>query len=115
MKNWIGLSIMVIGIIHSLFGMVFLNETLAELLREGLFNTVHGQPMREATFWFLFGGIAMILIGALVRWMEKQNYQLPRFLGWSLLAIAVAVVFIMPASGGWLMFVPAFGALVNKS
>ena len=67
MKNWIGISIMVIGIIHTIIGVLILHPTLTELWQEGLFNTVHGQPMREATFWFLFGGVAMLLIGALVR------------------------------------------------
>ena len=114
MKNWIGISIIAIGIIHSLVGILFLNTTLAKLWQEGLFNTVNGQPIREACFWFLFGGVTMILIGALVRWIERQGYPLPRFLGWGLLAIAAAVVFIMPASGGWLMFVPAIGALLKN-
>ena len=114
MKNWIGLSIIAIGIIHTIFGIVFLYPVLLELWQEGLFNTVHGEPMREACFWFLFAGFAMMLIGALVHWIEKQVLLLPRFLGWSLLAIGLGVVLIMPVSGGWLLFVPTFGALLRK-
>ncbi|MEO1261347.1 MAG: DUF6463 family protein [Bacteroidota bacterium] len=114
MKNWIGLSIVAIGGIHTVFGIVFLRPTLLELWQEGLFNTVNGQPVREACFWFLFAGAAMAMIGALVNHLEKQGTSFPRFLGWSLLTIAVSVVFIMPASGGWLMLVPAIGALLKN-
>ena len=32
----------------------------------GLFNTVNGQPVREAAFWFLFSGFALMILGALV-------------------------------------------------
>ena len=114
MNIWIGSTIIFIGILHTILGVVFLRSVLLVLWQDGLFNTVNRQPEREFCFWFLFGGIAMILIGALVKWIEKQGILWPHFLGWSLLTIAAVVVFIMPASGGWLLFVPAIGAILKN-
>ena len=52
MKNWVGKSIITIGIIHTIFGFVVFNSTVIEIFREGLLNTVNGQAMREWVFWF---------------------------------------------------------------
>lgn len=114
MKNWIGTSLIGIGTVHTVLGLVFFQPTLAELWAEGLFNTVNQQPMREACFWFLFGGVMMVILGAFIRWVEKLGHPLPLHFGWMLFALAAAVVFIMPISGGWLMFVPAIGIFLKK-
>lgn len=111
MRAWIGKAIVIIGIIHSAFGFAVLHSTLAEIVSEGLVNTVNGQPMREFAFWFLFFGFLAIIFGAFVNWCERQQINLPQFFGWSLFALTLALVVIMPASGGWTMFVPAVGAI----
>jgi membrane protease YdiL (CAAX protease family) len=113
-KKWIGRFIILIGIVHLLVGFVLIGDVGLELLREGLFNTVNGQPMREAFFWFVFGGLTMIIIGKLTLWYEQQAIPFPAFLGWSLLGLSLLVVFIMPASGGWLMLIASV-AILNKN
>lgn len=111
MRRWIGRSIVGIGVVHSLFGLVFQRETLAELLREGLVNTVHGEAEREFAFWFIFFGLLAMILGALIDWCEGRGHGLPRFLGWSLLALTLLCVIVMPISGGWLLFPPAIAAV----
>lgn len=111
MQAWIGKSVVFIGIVHSVFGFVVFRSTLAELVREGLVNTVNGQPKREFVFWFLFFGFMAIIAGALTDWCERNFGKLPGFLGWSLLALTLTCVTIMPVSGAWLLFVPAVGAI----
>jgi hypothetical protein len=114
LRAWIGKSLVAIGIIHCIFGFVFLRSTLAVLWSEGLFNTVHGEPEREFVFWFLaFGSLAMIL-GAVIDWTERQGRFPPAFFGWWLFGLTVVVVTMMPASGGWLVFVPAIGAIIRS-
>jgi hypothetical protein len=100
---------MVIGVIHSAFGFWLLRDTVAELIREGLFNTVNGQPMREAAFWFLFFGFLVIILGSVLDFSESQGLPLPRFLSWCTLVFIVCAVFIMPVSGFWLVLVPVIG------
>ncbi len=114
MQVWIGKSIMIIGAIHSAFGFVVFRSILAEIIGEGLVNTVNGQPLREFAFWFLVFGFLAIIFGALVDWCERQGVKLPKFFGWSLLALTLIVVTIMPISGGWLLLIPAIGAILRS-
>jgi hypothetical protein len=109
--RWIGRAVLAIGALHTAVGLVMFRRTLAELVADGIVNTVHGQPVREFAFWFLFFGLLAMLLGALIDWCEQEPRPLPAFLGLSLLALFVACVTIMPASGGWLIAVPAWGAL----
>ena len=113
-QAWIGKSIMIIGAIHSAFGFVVFHSTLAEIIREGLVNTVNGQPMREFAFWFIVFGFLAIIFGMFVDWCERQGIKLPEFFGWSLLALTLIIVTIMPISGGWLLFIPTIGAILRS-
>jgi hypothetical protein len=55
----------------------------------------------------------LILLGALTNWLEPQA-PLPRFLGWTLLAFAMAGIVLMPVSDFWLLLPPAVGILVRR-
>lgn len=115
MRAWIGKSLIVIGIIHTLFGLGMGYPIFAEMAREGLFNTVVEQFDRNAAFWFLYAGFTLLLLGALLDWCERTFRATPRFLGWSLLAITVPGLVIMPQSGLWLLLIPSIGLLVRRS
>jgi hypothetical protein len=114
MKSWIGIAIVIIGIIHIVVGFLLIGQVGLELIQEGLFNTIHGEPMREAFFWFTFSGFCLIILGQTVHWMESRSIQVPAFLGWSLFGITLLTVCIMPVSGAWLMFIPVYGLIRNK-
>ncbi len=113
MKAWIGKTLFGIGVIHSLFGFVFMRSTLAVLWSEGFLNTVNGQPRREAVFWFLITGFLFLIIGALVDHLEKSGFGIPTFLAWSFLALTVIGVVVMPISGIWLFVLPVIGMFVR--
>ncbi len=113
MKAWIGKSIIIIGIIHSVFGFVVFRSTISEIFGEGLLNTVNGQPIREAVFWFIFFGFLLIIFGLFIHWYEQKGLRLPSFLGWSFLIFTITIVAIMPISGGWLMLIPSIGAIIK--
>lgn len=110
---WIGKAIMIIGAIHTAFGLVVFRSTLAELAGENFVNTVNGQPLREFAFWFIAFGLLGIIFGMLVDWCERKIVELPKFLGWGLLALTLAMLIVMPISGGWLLLPPAFGAILR--
>ncbi len=113
MKIWIGKSIATIGIIHTIFGFVFIGHIFRELLNDGLINTVNGQLDREFFFWFVMFGVLLIVLGALTNWVEKETGFLPSWYGWVLFVFTLMIVAIMPASGGWLLFIPAVGILMR--
>jgi len=115
MKNWVGKFLFGIGALHTLVGIALLAPLVGpELLEDGLFNTVNGQPKREAFLWFLISGFFMLLVGGMVNTMEQNGISIPKFVGWSLLAIAVFAVFFSPLSGGWLIFIPAIGLIRSR-
>lgn len=114
MKIWIGRAILVIGLLHSLFGFVAFRGILAEIWSELLFNTVDRQPDREAAFWFLITGFALLIIGGLVDWIEQKQLAIPAFMRWGFLTITLLGCFIMPKSGFWLLLVPTVGMFLSR-
>ncbi len=113
MRAWIGRSIVGIGVIHTVFGLVFMRSTLLILWNERLLNTVNGQPPREATFWFLYAGLLMILLGSLINRLERNGLAIPPLFVWSLFALTVIGVVVMPISGLWLLGAPSVGLVVR--
>ena len=101
MKAWIGKSIVAIGVIHSIFGFVAFRSTIGTLLGEGLFNTVNQQSDREAVFWFLVTGFALLIVGALVNWIERTQAALSSSQARRQLAARTA-----KQNGNWLFWAP---------
>jgi hypothetical protein len=114
-KRWIGRSIVAIGLLHTVFGLIAFRDILAVWLREGIMNTVNGQPDREMAFWFIFCGFFMLIFGALIDCCESKGVELPLVLGWGLLTISLIGVMFMPVSGFWLFIIPSIGAIRRKS
>ena len=111
-KRWIGRWLIAVGIVHTTFGFVFMGDALAVLWNEGLFNSVNGQPEREFPFWFIFAGLILILLGAMVDRSEALGPGLPKWLGWGLLGLVVICLVVMPISGVWLIVPPTIGAFL---
>lgn len=106
-----GWLLIMTGIIHNSLGVVFGHSTLAEIGRAGFFNAVH-PPLwqREAIFWFLAAGFAMMMWGMLILALER----VPSSFGWSLFAFTVVGVCVMPVSGFWLVLPQAVYMLRHR-
>jgi hypothetical protein len=118
MRRWIGRGLLLIGVIHTVFGVVFLagSDLVAPILREGVFNTVgdSAPPLRQIAFWYFFFGFLLMLVGGLVDLVERHDISFPAFLRRSLLAIGIVGCILMPASGFWLVFVPVAGLFLRN-
>lgn len=116
MHRWVGRWMMGVGVLHSIIGLILFPAPLREIVGARLWNSVNVYtPMRYLAFWFLFAGVATILIGYLADWIEGvAGRPLPRAIGWTLLAIALVGVIVTPVSGFWLVFPPAVGALAQS-
>jgi hypothetical protein len=112
--RWIGFALVAVGIVHTIFGIAVMSSTLRVIAGEGFFYTVHGQPEREAVFWFLYSGFALMIMGGLVDWIESHGLALPRFFPWAFLAMTSVGAFLMPASGFWLLFPPIVGMFLRQ-
>jgi len=115
MINRIGKIIIILGIIHSIFGFIFFRNIFPELVREMLFNSIKYQLDRQTAFWFIYFGFATLIIGGLIDWIEHKNLELPSFLKWSFLAITLLGCFIMPISGIWLFFIPTICLFLRRN
>ncbi len=114
MTRWIGRWMMVVGVVHCLFGFVFLGGYLSPILAEGVFNTVNGQPERELVVWFLVTGFLLILLGLMIDRSEARGVGWPAALAWGFAALTLAILVIMPISGGWLLVPAAIGLIVRR-
>ena len=57
----------------------------------------------------------MLIVGALLNFMEQKDQTIPTFLGWSLLTTALFVIFFSPISGAWLILIPAIVLLLKNN
>lgn len=111
--TWPGTWLVATGVIHTIFGIAAFHATLVTIWREGLWNTVNGQPVREMAYWFLFFGFVLILFGLALRQMARAGVRVAQGLGWGLLAVTVAGAVVMPLSGVWLLLVPSVGLILQ--
>src|SRR5687767_1742070 len=92
-----------IGAVHTITGVALGWNELAGIARDGFFNTVPTYSVRDELFWFLVAGLVIMLVGATCNWIERAaQREPPAFVAWSLLALSVIGVVLMPASGFWL-------------
>jgi hypothetical protein len=111
MYRFTGQTLMLVGALHILAGLLSQRGPLAGIARDGVFNAVGSHTDRQAAVWFLVTGVALLLFGYLAHWTQRQAGTLPVALGWSLLAIAGAGLVLMPLSGFWLIIPAAVLAL----
>ena len=109
-----GGTLVIIGMLHTSIGLAEHRRVLQEMVRDGMFDAVEGDPEREAAFWFLTCGVSLVLLGWLVRWAQRQTGTLPFFVGPALLGIGTAGITFMPRSGFWAVFVAAILAFGER-
>jgi hypothetical protein len=63
MTRWCGWLLIATGIGHAAVGLVLFRHPVADVLREGIVNTVRGQYDREAAFWFLLFSPVCVVLG----------------------------------------------------
>jgi hypothetical protein len=91
------------GIIHNIIGFIMGWNVLTEIVRSGFVNSINNEMDRNAIFWFLFGGFAMMALGKLMQDCLDADWRLPKWLGVSLLVLSLIGCMMMPVSGFWLV------------
>lgn len=115
MTRWVGRWIILVGLVHCIFGAVVFLEPLSGIIRDGIWNAVDGYSGRPLAFWFEFAGMLMILFGATIDQQEKAQRVFPAFLGYGFLFLTLLGIVTMPIGGGWLMVPAAVGLLRKKA
>lgn len=116
MKQWVGRWLIGVSAIHTAFAVAVFGEVLASVAQRGVFNTVGADPTTGEVVWFVLFGAMLFVCGLAVAALEKSSSnQLPKSIGWSLFAMGIIGVTLMPTSGFWLIFPPAIAVLVKKA
>ncbi len=110
-----GAWLMLIGTLHVGLGFASFRREFLAISRERGFNTVRNVPERRLAVFFMLFGVLAILTGALALWAFTVLGGLPAFFGWGLVFVAGVGVFFMPASGFWLVFMPALMILLQAT
>jgi hypothetical protein len=115
MRYWKGSWLMGVAVIHTGFSVAVFDNELREVAARGVFDSVGTDPMIGTVVWFVLFGAVLFICGQAVAKLEQATLgELPKPLGWSLLALATLGVVLMPASGFWLAFPPAIAVLARK-
>jgi len=114
MKRWIGKSIVFIGTGHTIIGLFLYYKMLAEMIRNGVFNTVKFESnAQSAVFWFFYVGFVFMLLGAAINWLEKLQINLLGFFKWIVLLLMAIGLIVMPGSGFILLTLPLTGMFLQ--
>ena len=103
MRRRVGQLLMGTGVLHTVLGVLGFRRTLVEIHRARYLDTIGRDPERNAALWCLTTGALLVALGQLARSTQERTGEVPRSLGWSLLAIAVPGVVLLPVSGFWLV------------
>lgn len=116
-RPWIGRWLLGVALLHTFFGLVAFPQVLLQLWQLGVFDAVGTDPLRGAVVWFLLFGAPLTLLAWVITPLERRQEATPllRRLGWGLLALALAGVVLMPASGFWLVLPPALALLRRRA
>ena len=114
-RVWIGRSILVVALIHSVFGVAFFGRALTRVFSTGVFGsiTLLGPSPVTTPFWFFVSGALAFIVGGLVDYLERLGIAFPTFLAWSLLALSVVGCLLMPLSAWWLLIASVAGMFVR--
>lgn len=88
------------SIVHTVIFIGIYRSTVAGMVADGLFNTVHTSTEREAAWWFLLVGLFYLSVGLFLRYLRKQNVAPPAFVGGMLIGLGGVGLFLAP-SFGW--------------
>lgn len=115
LTKWVPRLITGTAIVHLAYGVVVpsMAESLKGIASDGFVASVGGHPDRESWLWFMLTGVSWLGLGEFTRWSVRETGQLPVSLGVGLLAVAVPMTVVEPASGGWL--VAAVGVLALRA
>ena len=116
MKKWIGRWLIIVAVLHSVVAVVYFGGVYVSIVKRGVFDTVGTDPMTAAAVWFFLFGAMLLVCGLAIAELERSaTNQLPKSIGWCMLAMGVVGIILMPVSGFWLVFPPAIAVLNRKT
>lgn len=118
MRGTSGLLLVAIGVLHTAVG-ILNGKSVMSRISGATFSPEASRQLigalgKQFVFWFLFGGLLMLVLGHLLTWIERRlDRPVPSFVGWELLVLSLVGLFVMPVSGFWLVLAVAIYTIVS--
>ena len=104
--RYAGIYLLVVGVIHTIFGLIMGRGHLRGMVADGFFCAVESTAERSEFFWFMLTGCFLLILGYAVHWIGwVKRMRPPRTLGWLILIVAAIGMVAIPMSG-FVLFVP---------
>ncbi len=85
-------------------GFIIGKDIYADMLRDGLVNSMHSDFTRGFAFWFFLFGVLLVLYGYTMQYyIRKDQKPAPLHTGYALLAVSIFGCLVEPVSGFWLV------------
>ncbi|MBI4547831.1 MAG: hypothetical protein HY707_07625 [Ignavibacteriae bacterium] len=114
MRKISGPLLIIIGILHTFYGLVGGWPVWVEIGRNGFFDTL-GSAISRSTeiFWFTFAGPMYILFGQLCLWVEREfNRPVPLFIAIELSILSFISAVLDLITGFWLVLAVAINMII---
>jgi H+/Cl- antiporter ClcA len=110
-----GILLIITSILHTLVALITSGNAFADMLRDGVFNSVESDLTRSLSFWFLIVGVVCFIFGhTLHYYIKKMEQPAPKFLGWYMLALGIVGSVFAPVSGFFLFILQGIIIVVAK-
>jgi Family of unknown function (DUF6463) len=106
-RPWIGRWLIVVAIIHTVFGLLVFHSPLHQIVQTGWWGGIERDPMLSAVTWFMLFGFPLLVAGIALHAVERTPAAIPVAIAWWLLAGTGLGVALMPTSGFYLLLPPA--------
>jgi hypothetical protein len=77
-------------------------------------RSIDDHDATATAFWFAGAGLLLMIVGALIDWIERSGQTPPRWLGWVMTGLLVVFIAPMPMTGAWLLVPPTLALLLRK-
>jgi hypothetical protein len=112
-----GILLIITAILHTLvaLAMMWENGVFADIIHNGVFNSIGADFKLGMAFWFFVCGIVLWIFGQILHYyIKSEQHPAPKFLGWSLLIFSIFGVCLAPISGFWLFIPQGVIILIGK-
>ena len=111
-------AVLILGIVHIVFGILRFKEPLSDALLSGFIGRFAEPEIRRTAFWFLMCGPLFMLAGHIaIHAAASGDRELLKIIGTYMLAVSIVGVFAFPVSPLWaplLLSLPLIAAGYGK-
>ncbi|MEO6216431.1 MAG: DUF6463 family protein [Sphingomonas sp.] len=105
-------TLIILGILHVIFGVIRFKLTLRAAFAEGFFGKFAADDSRRLAFWFIMTGPLLSLIGQLaLRAAQMPDVRAMQFISWYILGVGGLGVATFPKSPLWSILPVGFAFL----